>query len=86
MSNGLKQSEEHSESRSQPGTKLESIWDVTRAIKDGDKEYMNRLGVIADLLSDSNANLEKMIGIGTLLENHLREIQVGISVLVERTK
>ncbi len=86
MNGDLGQKRDHSESRPQPENKLESIWDITRAIKDGDEKYAERLGIIAGLLSDSNANLEKMIGIGTSLENHLREIRAGITVLVERTK
>ena len=78
------QNGEHSESRPKPENKLESIRDITRAIEDGDEEYMDRLGVIADLFSDSNANLEKMIGIGTSLENHLREIRAGVAAIVSR--
>ena len=74
---------EHPKDRPQPENKLESICDITRAIKDGDKEYMGRLGIIADLLLDTNAHLEKIIGIGTLIESHLMEIRAGFAAIIE---
>ena len=84
MNGDPEQNEVHFESRPQPENKLESIRDITRAIEDGDKEYINRLDVIADLLTDSNVNLEKMIGIGAVLENHLKEIRAGFAAIVAR--
>lgn len=84
MNGELKQNGEHPESRQQPENKLESIRDITRAIEDGEKEYADRLGVIADLLLDVNASLEKIISIETSLENHLKEIRADIAAIVER--
>ena len=86
MNGDLGQKRDHSESRPQPENKLESIWDITRAIKDGDEKYAERLGILADLLSETNANLVDMISIETSVNNHLRKIRAGITVLVERTK
>jgi len=90
MNGDLEQNEERSERQplpeNKPENKLESIRDITRAIEDGDKGYAGRLAIIADLLSDTNANLEKLISIGTSVNNHARKIRAGISVLVERTK
>ena len=83
MNGDSEQKIEHPESRPKPENKLESVWDITRAIKDGDKEYMEHLVVIADLLSDSNAKLERMISIETSLENHMREIRAGFAAIVE---
>lgn len=85
MNGDSEQNEEHPESRQQPENKLQSIRDMNRAIREGDEKYIDRLDVLADLLSDSNANLKKMIGIGTSLENHLREIRVGIAAIVANT-
>ncbi|MBA7536926.1 hypothetical protein ES705_29192 [subsurface metagenome] len=82
MNGDLEQKREQPESRSQPENKLESIRDITRAVKDGDNEYVSRLDVIVNLLMDGNANLEKIIGIGTLLEKHLREIRAGIAAII----
>ena len=81
MNGDTGQNEEHPESR-QHENKSQSIRDINKAIKDGDEKYIDRLSVLADLLSDSNANLEKMIGIGISLENHLREIREGISAII----
>lgn len=83
MNGDTEQKGEHPESRPQPENKLESIRDVNRAIKEGDEKYAERLGILADLLLDGNANLEKMIGIGISLENHLREIRAGIAAIIK---
>ncbi|MBW2605323.1 MAG: hypothetical protein JRE28_13600 [Deltaproteobacteria bacterium] len=84
MNSDPEQKKDHSESRPQPENKLESIRDISRAIKEGEDEYAERLSVLVDLLSDVNASLEKIIGIGTLLENHLGEIKAGITAIVAR--
>jgi len=83
MNGDLEQNGENSESRPQPENKLESIRDVTRAIEDGDEKYIGRLAVIADLLSDVNENLEKLISIGTSVNNHARTIRSGVTRLVK---
>jgi len=84
MNGDTGQNEEHLESRQQPENKLQSIHDITEANKNGDEEYVDRLNILAELLSDSNANLEKIIGIGTSLENHMREIHAVIAAITGR--
>lgn len=84
MNGDTEQKEDHSESRPQPENKLQSVWDITRAIKDGDEKYVDRLCILADLLLDVNASLKKIIGIETSLENHMREIRAGFAAIVER--
>ena len=86
MNGDLEQNGEHSENPPPPKNKLESIRDITRAIEDGDVKYAGRLAIIADLLSETNANLEKLVSIGTSVNNHLRKIRAAVTVLVERTK
>ncbi len=83
MNGDPEQNEEHPESRQQPENSLESIGEINRAIKDGDEKYTERLGILADLLLDVNASLEKIISIETSLENHLKEIRAGINTVIE---
>ena len=73
MNGDTGQIEEHPESRPQPENKLESIWDITRAIKDGDEKYAERLGVIADLLSDLNLTCERLAELATEIRDSLKK-------------
>ena len=82
MNGDTGQTGECSESWRQREKQLESIRDINRAIKDGDEKYAVRLDVLAELFSDGNANLKRLIEIGTSLENHLKEIRAGITVFV----
>jgi len=82
MNGDSKQNGKCSESWRQRRDGLRSISDMARAIKEGDEKYAGRLDVLAELLSDSNANLKRLIEIGTSLEIHLREIRAGVPVFV----
>jgi len=73
MNGDTVQNEERPESRQQPENKLESIRDITRAIKDGDEKYVDRLGVLADLLNDLNTIGERLIDLVTQIRDSLKK-------------
>jgi hypothetical protein len=65
MNGDSEQKGDHPESRPQPENKLQSIRDITEAIKDGDEKHVERLNVLADLLSDLNTTVERMVDLLT---------------------
>ncbi|MBA7480314.1 hypothetical protein ES707_15765 [subsurface metagenome] len=72
MNGDLKQNGVHFESQPKPENKLESIGDINRAIKDGDEKYIERLGILADLLSDLNGIGERLIELATEIRDSLK--------------
>ena len=73
MNGDSEQKGEHPESRQPPENKLQSIRDITKAIKDGDEKYVERLNVLADLLSDLNTTFERMVDLVTQIRDSLKK-------------
>jgi len=74
MNGDSEQNEEHLESRQQPENKLQSIRDITRAIKEGDEKYIDRLGLLTDLLSDLNTTFERLIDLAIQIRDSLKKV------------
>ena len=74
MNGDPEQNGEHQESRPQPEKKLQSIRDIGKAIKEGDKEYVDRLNVLADSLSDLNTLGERLIDLLTQIRDSLKRV------------
>jgi len=73
MNGDSEQSEELSESRQRHENKSQSIRDITEAIKDGDEKHVERLNVLADLLSDLNTTFERMVELVTQIRDSLKK-------------
>ena len=72
MNGDSEQNKERPKSRPQPENKSQSIRDITKAIKDGDEKYADRLGDISDSISNLISELN---GIGESLVKLLIEIR-----------
>lgn len=73
MNGDTEQNKEHPKSQPQPENKLQSIRDINKSIKEGDEKYADRLGVLADLLSDLNATGEQLIHLLIEIRDRLPE-------------
>lgn len=68
MNGDSEQKEEH-----RRGNKFQSIGELTETIKDGDEKYISRLGILTDLLSDSNRTCESLVELAVEIRNRLPE-------------
>ena len=74
MNGDSEQNGEHPESRQPSENKLQSIRDITEAIKDGDEKYVDRLGVLADALADLNVVGKRMIDLLAQIRDSLKRV------------
>ena len=73
MNGDSEQKGEHPESRPQPENELQSIRDITKAIKDGDEKYVEQLDALADLLFDLNTTAERLVDLAIQIRDSLKK-------------
>jgi len=73
MNGDSEQNKERPKSRPQPENKLQSIRDITKAIKDGDEKYAEQLDALADLLFDLNTTAERLVDLAIQIRDSLKK-------------
>lgn len=70
---------EHPESRQRRENKLQSIRDIRKVIKDGNEKYVERLNILADLLTDLNATGNRLVELAIQIRDILLKKTKGTS-------
>ena len=73
MNGDPEQNVEHPKNQHTPENKMQSIRELNEAIKDGDEKYIDRLNVIADLLSDLNTIFERLVDLAIQIRDSLKK-------------